>query len=83
MFISFASIADEKKEEKFETVKSKTLENIDKRLTQLQSDKSCISAAKDPEGLKECRKKSREARKAQRDQWKQKKEQRKEQKSKN
>ncbi len=65
---SFSVFADPKvdknKEEKIEEVRSKIVENLDKRIKQLQETKTCISSAKNRDDIRKCREKNREERKA-------------------
>ena len=66
--------------EKFQEAKSKMLGNIEKRISNLQSIKSCVSSASDRDALKACRAKLKEHRaemKEQRKQWKEKRKERK------
>jgi flagellar biosynthesis regulator FlbT len=80
--------AEEKKGsgEKFQKAKSMMLEKIEKRISNLQDVKSCVSSASDKEALKACRAKMKEHRaemKEQRKQWKEKRKQRKQRRKKN
>ena len=50
----------------FEKHKAEALTNIDQRIQKLQETKSCMSAAKDHEGMKACREKMQEFNKAER-----------------
>lgn len=64
---------EEMSAEKFAKFKERALENIDKRIAQMQSTRSCISSASDKEALKECRKDMKENRqewKEKRKEWK-------------
>mgnify|MGYP001376831831 CR=1 FL=1 len=53
-FFSLAAFAETNVN--FEDTKKKALEGVEKRITQLQSLKSCMSSSKDQKGLRECRK---------------------------
>ena len=70
-------------EEKFALFKERALENIDKRISQMQNTRSCISNANDRETLKACRKGMKENRKEwkeKRKEWKAKRQERRSQK---
>jgi len=65
--------------EKFQKAKSMMLEKIEKRISNLQDVKSCVSSASNKEALKECRKKMKAHKaemKEQRKEWKKKKKER-------
>lgn len=64
----------EGKAAKFNEMKSRALQNIDKRISEMQAHKSCISSATDRESMKACKK----AMKANRKEWRQNKKARKE-----
>ncbi len=54
--LSSFAFANEVKEENFEKTKTMMLESMDKRISNLQAGKTCVSAAKNREQLKECHK---------------------------
>ena len=61
--LSLAVFADEKesnKKENIEEIKQKVVSNLDQRISNLQTAKSCIQAASDHEGIKQCRKQLKE-----------------------
>tara|TARA_B100001971_G_scaffold215195_1_gene260250 strand:- start:76795 stop:77097 length:303 start_codon:yes stop_codon:yes gene_type:complete len=63
-------------EEKFALFKKRALENIDKRIAQMQKARTCISNASDREAMKSCRadmKEHRQEWKEKRKEWKAKK----------
>ncbi len=51
------------KGQKFETVKQKILDNLDARMSLLQQEKGCVSAAQNVQDLKNCREQTEKARK--------------------
>ncbi|TNF30487.1 MAG: hypothetical protein EP319_04835 [Deltaproteobacteria bacterium] len=60
LFLSFNAFSEDGKKgdgQNFEKAKSMMLENIEKRISNLQDVKSCVSSASDKSALKECRKK--------------------------
>lgn len=71
-----------KKAELFSKIKSKALENIDKRISQMQENRSCISAAQNKEDMKACRSKMKEHKSEWREKRKEMKEKRKSRKNK-
>lgn len=76
--LMFSSLAfADQKEEKFQEVKSNLTSHLDQRIAHLQEVKSCVSAAKDRDALKACRKKMKEVRKEMKSNWKEKREERK------
>lgn len=63
MVFSFNSFAEDKVTN-FALVKEKVLKHIDERISSLQENKSCVSAAQNHQDLKACRKKMQEMRRA-------------------
>lgn len=63
LFSSFA-FADALKVENFAEMKTNISANIDQRIAQLQSHKSCVQGAQDKEALKACRMKHKESMKS-------------------
>ncbi len=61
---SFSAFAEdiEKAGENFEKNKTEMLENIDKKIKAVQDHRSCIAAAKDRSGVKDCMEKMRDTR---------------------
>lgn len=86
MTISLFAFADHheegKKGERFAKIKAKALENMDKRISQMQANRSCISAAQNKEDMKACRSKMKEHKSEWREKRKEWKEKRKEMKEK-
>ncbi len=80
LVISLNAGAEEKKEKSQESIaeiKTRLTQNLDKRISQLQETKACVSAAQDKEALKSCRERSKEQRQALHKEWKEFKENRK------
>lgn len=80
LLLSVNSLAEEKGSgEKFQKAKSMMLEKIEKRISNLQDVKSCVSSASNKEALKSCREKMKAHRaemKEQRKDWKKKRKER-------
>ena len=78
MTINLFAFADHheegKKGERFAKIKAKALENMDKRISQMQANRSCISAAQNKEDMQACRSSMKENRK----EWKEKRQEMKE-----
>ncbi len=75
--LSLASIfayADNHEEGTFDEIKSRMITRMDKQIAHLNEAKSCITAAKEKEALKDCREKMQAARKQMKEEWKSKKE---------
>lgn len=53
----------------FQEMKTNIVNHFDKKIAQLQEGKTCVSAAKDKEGLKACRMKMRDSHKAMKKDW--------------
>lgn len=67
VFSSDNSQKQQMKEENFAKFKAMAIENIDKKIAQMQKNKSCINSASKREDLKACRKAAKEANKQFRD----------------
>lgn len=61
---AFSDHHDEMKGKTFEEKKAKALEGLEKRLAFINETKTCVTAAKDENGLKACREKMKAHRKA-------------------
>lgn len=69
--LTFAHNHDEEgsmKEEKYEKMKERALENVEKRIGQMEKVKSCIKSSSSKEDLKKCRMQARENMKEMREQ---------------
>jgi hypothetical protein len=64
---------EEKEGKTFEEKKAKMLEHFEKRISHLNEGKSCVSSAKDEEGLKACHQKMKSHREEMKKAWKAKK----------
>ena len=60
LLTSFA-YADNHKEENFSEMKAKASANIDQKISQMQSHKSCVQNAKDHAAMKACRQSQKDA----------------------
>lgn len=76
LFISFSAYSDQK-EDNLATVKANISANIDQRIAQMQTHKSCIQTANDQQAMKACKEANKEAmkklhmeNKGEREQWK-------------
>ena len=76
LFLSPSVRAEEEGGERFETAKSKILAEIDERIAHGQKMRSCVAAATDRDGLKQCREDQREWRKGQKEERKERREKR-------
>ena len=72
-FLAFADHHEEKGGKTFEEKKSKMLEHFEKRISQLNEGKSCVSSATDEAGLKACHEKMKSQREEMKKAWKSKK----------
>ena len=81
MVLSATALAmnKEKKQEMFEARKARAIESIDKKISLMNTLKSCLSSATDKESLKKCRKTHKEAMKSHRESNKAEREKRKQQ----
>lgn len=74
---SLAAFADHHEEDDkgktFEEKKANMLQHIDKRISNMNEMKSCVSAAADKDALKACREKMKEYREDMKDKWQEKK----------
>lgn len=81
LIIAFTGLAfaeqdkEQKKQQVLQEAKSRAMANIDKRISILQSGKSCLSSANSREDLKSCRKTMKESMKSHREQSKAEREQ--------
>jgi hypothetical protein len=70
---AWADHHEEKGGKTFEEKKAKMLENYDKRISKFNEGKSCVSSAKDEDGLKACHQKMKSHREEMKKAWKAKK----------